>query len=298
MSNEGLCGNPQKHVPTCPNNSKNQSKSKKRRLIWIIVASSVISVIGLASAIVFMLMRCGGTLADGMMVAVKVFNVQMEAALILEYMPNESLDKLLYSRDYCLNIMQRLNIMVDVASALEYLHHGYSVPVIHCDLKPSNVLLDNNMVEHLTDFGIAKLLTKEESIAHTTTFATIGYIAPEYGLELEGLISKRSDIYSFGITLLETFTKKKPSDEMFMGDLSLRSFVHSSLQHELNQIVDTDLLTLDEEKLSQKLQCVSSIMELAMNCTANIPMERMNMSDVVAALKKINQVLSSCYQMT
>ncbi|XP_070031377.1 probable LRR receptor-like serine/threonine-protein kinase At3g47570 [Nicotiana tomentosiformis] len=369
MSNEGLCGNPQKHVPACPSNSK------KRRLIWILVASLVIFVIGVVSSIVFILMRrrvktvnaedewspeiapqrisyyelqratqgfdgnnligsgsfgsvYKGTLADGMIVAVKVFNVQMEGtfqtfdreceilrtlrhrnltkiissccnldfkALILEYMPNESLDKLLHSRDYCLNIMQRLNIMVDVASALEYLHHGYSVPVIHCDLKPSNVLLDNDMVGHLTDFGIAKLLTKEESIAHTTTFATIGYIAPEYGLE--GIVSKRSDVYSYGIMLLETFTKKKPNDEMF-GDLNLRSFVHNSLPDELNKIIDANLLTLDEENLSQKLQCVSAIMELAMNCTANIAAERMNMTNVVAALKKIKQKLSSCYRTT
>ncbi|KAH0696989.1 hypothetical protein KY290_016322 [Solanum tuberosum] len=373
MSNKGLCGNPQKHVPACPSYSKNQSKSKKRNLIWIIVTSSVISVIGLASAIVFMLMRRGGKtinaevewspevapqrfsyyalqratqnfnennllgsgsfgcvykgmLADGMIIAVKVFNVQMEGtfqtfdreceilrnlrhrnltkivssccnldfkALILEYMPNESLEKLLYSLDYCLHMMQRLNIMVDVASALEYLHHGYSVPVIHCDVKPSNVLLDNDMMGHLTDFGIAKLLTKEESIAQTTTFATIGYIAPEYGLE--GLISKRSDVYSFGIMLLETFTKKKPSDEKFAGDLNLRSWVHNSLPEELDQIIDADLLTVDEQNLSKKLQCVSSIMELAMNCTTSIPVERMNMTDVVETLNKIKQKLSFCY---
>ncbi|XP_059294506.1 receptor kinase-like protein Xa21 [Lycium ferocissimum] len=371
LSNEGLCGNPQKHVPACRSNSKSRSISKKRRLIWI--AFSVISVIGLISGIVFALMRrqgkivkaedawspgvapqrisyyelqratqsfdgnnllgsgsfgsvYKGTLADGIVIAVKVFNMQMEGtfltfdreceilrnlrhrnlikiigsccnldfkALILEYMPNKSLDKFLYSQDYCLNIMQRLNIMVDVASALEYLHHGYSVPIIHCDLKPSNVLLDNDMVGHLTDFGIAKLLTKEESIAHTTTFATIGYIAPEYGLE--GLVSRRSDVYSYGIMLLETFTKKKPNDEMFTGDTNLRSCVHNLLPNELDQIIDADLLTLDEQNLSQKLQCISSIMELAVNCTSNTAVERMNMTNVVAALEKIKEKLSSCY---
>lgn len=214
-------------------------------------------------------------------------------ALILEYMPNESLDKLLYSRDYGLNILQRLNIMVDVASPLEYLHHGYSVPVIHCDLKPSNVLLDNDMVGHLTDFGIAKLMTKEESIAHTTTFATIGYIAPEYGLE--GLISMRFDVYSYGIMHLETFTKKKPNDELFTGDLNLRNSVHNLFPDELHQIIDADLLTLNEQNSSLKLQCVSSIMELAMKCTISIPVERMNMTGVVTTLKKIKQMLSSCY---
>ncbi|OIT19628.1 putative lrr receptor-like serinethreonine-protein kinase [Nicotiana attenuata] len=157
----------------------------------------------------------------------------------------------------------------------------------------SNVLLDKDTVGHLSDFGIAKLLTKEESIAHTITFATIGYISPEYGLE--GLISKRSDVYSYGIMLLETFTKKKPNDEMFTGDLDLRSCVHSSLPYKLDQIIDGDLLTLDEEKISEKLQCVASVMELAMNCTAKSPGERMNMTDVVAALKKIKDRLSSHY---
>ncbi|XP_059290329.1 LRR receptor-like serine/threonine-protein kinase EFR isoform X3 [Lycium ferocissimum] len=267
-----------------------------------------------------------GTLEDGMIVAVKVFNVQLEGtfqtfdreceilwnlhhrnltkiissccnldfkALVLEYMPNVSLDNLLYSQDYSINIMQQLNVMVDVASALEYLHHGYFVPIIHCDLKPSNVLLDKDMVGHLTDFGIAKLLTKEESIAHTATFATIGYIAPECGLE--GLISKRSDVYSYGIMLLETFTKKKPNDEMFTGDVDLRSWVHSSLHDKVDEIIDADLLTIDEENLNEKLQYVSSIMELAMNCRAKSPVERMNMTDIVVALEKIKQQLSSQY---
>ncbi|KAH9716488.1 protein kinase domain-containing protein [Citrus sinensis] len=100
-------------------------------------------------------------------------------ALILEYMPHGSLEKSLYSSNYILDIFQRLNIMVDVATTLEYLHFGYSAPVIHCDLKPSNVLLDDNMVAHLSDFGIAKLLIGEDqSITQTQTLATIGYMAP------------------------------------------------------------------------------------------------------------------------
>jgi len=98
--------------------------------------------------------------------------------------------------------------------------------------------------------------------------------------------------------LLETFTKKKPSDEKFAGDLNLRCWVHNSLPDELDQIIDADLLTVNEQNLSQKLQCVSFIMELAMNCTTSIPVERMNMTDVVTTLKKIKQKLSSCYWTT
>ncbi|KAK4361214.1 hypothetical protein RND71_020166 [Anisodus tanguticus] len=143
------------------------------------------------------------------------------------------------------------------------------------------------------DSSCQKLLTKEESIAHTKTFATIGYIALEYGLE--GLISKRSDVYSYGILLLETFTKKKPNDEMFTGDLDLRSWVHSSLPDKLDEIIDAGLLTVDEENSPEMLQHMSSIMELAMNCIAKSPVERMNMTGVVAALEKIKQQLSSRY---
>ncbi|PHT49336.1 hypothetical protein CQW23_09083 [Capsicum baccatum] len=68
--------------------------------------------------------------------------------------------------------------MIDVACSLEYLHHGCSLPVIHCDVKPSNVLLDEDMVSHLSDFGISKLLGEDKGDLYTKTLATLGYIAP------------------------------------------------------------------------------------------------------------------------
>ncbi|XP_021800142.1 probable LRR receptor-like serine/threonine-protein kinase At3g47570, partial [Prunus avium] len=148
-----------------------------------------------------------GTLSDGIDVAVKVFSLQLEGAfksfdreceilsnirhrnliccieidfkaLVLNYMPNGSLEKWLYSQSSSLNILQRLNIMIDAASALEYLHHGYSIPIVHCDMKPSNILLDDDMVAHVADFGIAKLSGGGDSITQTMTLATVGYMAP------------------------------------------------------------------------------------------------------------------------
>jgi LRR receptor-like serine/threonine-protein kinase FLS2 len=88
------------------------------------------------------------------------------------------LSQQLYSHNYCLNLLQRVNIMVDVASALVYLHHGQSQAVVHCDLKPANILLDEDMVAHVGDFGVAKILVENEDATQTKTLGTLGYIAP------------------------------------------------------------------------------------------------------------------------
>ncbi|CAI9111766.1 OLC1v1012079C2 [Oldenlandia corymbosa var. corymbosa] len=105
-------------------------------------------------------------------------------ALVLEYMHNGSLEKWLHSNNYFLNIMQRLDIMIDVATALEYLHNDHSTSMVHCDLKPSNILLDEDIVAHISDFGIAKFLREEDSFIYTNTIATFGYVAPGKKYEL------------------------------------------------------------------------------------------------------------------
>ncbi|KAI9077440.1 hypothetical protein K1719_040589 [Acacia pycnantha] len=118
-------------------------------------------------------------------------------SLIMEFMENGSLDRWLYSHNYYLDILQRLNIMIDVALALEYLHHRSPTLVVHCDVKPSNVLLDKDMVAHLSDF--------------------------EYGSN--GVVSAKGDVFSYGILLMEMFTRKKPTDEMFVEGLTLKDWV-------------------------------------------------------------------------
>ncbi|KAM3322567.1 putative LRR receptor-like serine/threonine-protein kinase [Capsicum chacoense] len=194
-----------------------------------------------------------GTLADGMVVAIKVFNTELQHAfrsfdvecqvlrsirhrnlvkvisscasfdykvLVLQYMPNENLESWIHSPDKFLDLTQRLKVMIDVASAMEYLQGGHLFVVVHCDLKPSNILLDGDMVAKVSDFGISKLLTAETLIAHTKTLGTIGYMAPEYGSE--GKVSTKGDVYSFGILLMETFTRKSPVDHLFVGDFTLK----------------------------------------------------------------------------
>ncbi|KAI5419871.1 hypothetical protein KIW84_043865 [Lathyrus oleraceus] len=161
-------------------------------------------------------------------------------SLVMEFMSNGSVDKWLYSDNYYLTFLQRLNIMIDVASALEYLHHGSPIPVVHCDLKPTNVLLDEDMVAHVSDFGIAKLMDEGQSKTHTDTLATIGYLAPEYASE--GIVSIKGDVYNYGIMLMEIFTRRKPTDDIFVGDLSLKTWISGLLPNSILEVLDSNLI--------------------------------------------------------
>ncbi|PON87534.1 Serine/threonine protein kinase [Trema orientale] len=262
-----------------------------------------------------------GTLWDGKNVAIKVFNLDVEEgfktfdtecrvlrnirhrnlvriitccsnldfkALVLEYIPRGSLEKLLYSDDhFCFNISQRLNVMTDVASAIDYLHCGYSTPIVHCDLKPSNVLVDEDMVAHVADFGIAKLLCGEVTMTQTMTIATIGYMAPEYGLN--GIVSRRGDVYSYGIMLMEVFTAKKPTADMFIGEMNLKQWVENSFPDSVAQIIDAKLLRTEDRHYVIKKDCLSSVMELALACCATSPEERIDVKTILTAIKKIKK---------
>ncbi|XP_042013368.1 LRR receptor-like serine/threonine-protein kinase EFR [Salvia splendens] len=164
-----------------------------------------------------------GAFSDGMNFAVKVFNVELEGA-------NKSFEteSRILSTIRHRNLVRLLNISIDVALALEYLHHGNTFPIVHCDIKPSNVLLDEDMTARVADFGIAKLFVEEEAMVQTKTLATVGYAAPEYGSE--GKVSTSADVYSFGILLLEMFTRKKPTDDMFNEEMSLKEGVSGALE--------------------------------------------------------------------
>ncbi|GAY59882.1 hypothetical protein CUMW_197850 [Citrus unshiu] len=205
-------------------------------------------------------------------------------------MPNGSLEERLYSNEIILDIFQRLNIMINVAAALEYLHFGHLIPVIHCDLKSSNVLLDNNMVAHLSDFGIAKLLNGEDqSMMRTQTLAIIGYMSPEY--RIEGRVSTKADAYAYGIMLMETFSGKKPTSENFGGEMTLYCWGNDLLPTLVMGIVDTNLLSKKDKYFTTKEQRVSSIFKVALECTIELPEKRINTREIVTRLLKIRDIL-------
>ena len=129
-------------------------------------------------------------------------------ALVYDFMENGNLEEWLHSRQVNmgreqsrgLTLIQRVNVAVDVASALDYLHNHCSEPIAHCDIKPSNILLDGNMVAHVGDFGLAKLLRSSfcPSFSQTSSIGvrgTVGYIAP--GKFCDFLISYCLFVYLF-----------------------------------------------------------------------------------------------------
>ncbi|XP_018446824.1 LRR receptor-like serine/threonine-protein kinase EFR isoform X2 [Raphanus sativus] len=160
-------------------------------------------------------------------------------ALVYEFMPKGSLDTWLLQQpeedhhSRALTVPEKLNVAIDVGSALEYLHVHCHEAIAHCDLKPSNVLLDDELTAHVGDFGLARLLYKFDRESFLSQFSsagvrgTVGYAPPEYGMG--GQPSVKGDVYSFGILLLEMFTGKKPTDESFAGDYNLHSYAESVL---------------------------------------------------------------------
>ncbi|KAF7087954.1 hypothetical protein CFC21_091110 [Triticum aestivum] len=228
-------------------------------------------------------------------------------ALVLEFMPNGSLDRWLHIDVHAsqqlqgLTLMQRLNIAVDIADALDYLHNNCEPPIIHCDLKPSNILLNEDLVAHIGDFGLAKILSEpaaEQLINSKSSIGirgTIGYVAPEYGEG--GQVSSCGDVYSFGTVILELFTGMAPTHDMLRDGLTLHKHAENAFTGMLMQIVDPVLLSIEEANLTSLQDgsntmehgrnAILSVMKVALSCSNHAPTERMCMRDAAAAIRRI-----------
>ncbi|GJR63257.1 kinase-like domain-containing protein [Tanacetum coccineum] len=217
-------------------------------------------------------------------------------ALMYEYMPNGSVHDWLHSSANTskLNLLQRINILRDVATALDYLHIRCETTIVHSDLKPSNILLDADMVAHVGDFGLARLLgTDLNQNSSTGVKGTIGYAPPEYGIGSE--MTSSGDVYSFGILLLELMTGKKPTDDMFNEGLSIHKFASMALPDHVVDVIDGDASVLQSKEANAKKveECLAATIKIGVSCSVDSPPQRMKIEVVVIELQRILDVLQN-----
>ncbi|XVF86730.1 hypothetical protein PTKIN_Ptkin18bG0065600 [Pterospermum kingtungense] len=203
-------------------------------------------------------------------------------ALIYEYMENGNLRQHLSETNQdILKWKERLQIAIDAAQGLEYLHNGCKPPIVHRDLKPANILLTGSMEAKIADFGLSKTFVTE-NVSHITTCpnGTPGYIDPEF--QDSGNLNKKSDVYSFGIILFEIITGQ-PAIVTRLGR-------RISILEWLSPIVEKgDIRGIIDPRLQQgefDVNAAWKLVEIAMSCTQPASMQRPDMGLVLTELKE------------
>jgi hypothetical protein len=194
---------------------------------------------------------------------------RQELLLVYDYMPNGSLDAYLHKKDKPnLDWSQRLHIIKGVASGLVYLHEDWEQVVIHRDIKTSNVLLDDGMNGRLGDFGLARLHDHEADVHTTRVAGTWGYIAPE--LARLGKATKATDVYAFGIFMMEVACGRQPIEVSAHGEpLVLADWVFNTWQTgSLTDAMDT---RLEQGHVTEEVELV---LKLGLLCSHSLPKKR------------------------
>lgn len=202
--------------------------------------------------------------------------------LVYEYMPNGNLwDQLHAYQKIEMDWNVRYEIAVGAARGLEYLHHACDRPVIHRDVKSSNILLDEEMKPKIADFGLAKFVQTGKVMDSTHLIAgTHGYIAPEYGYTCN--VTEKSDIYSFGVVLMELVTGKKPVEPEFGENKDIVYWVYNEMR------TRDDVTTLVDPSISKDAkEGAVKVLSIAWHCTNKLPALRPSMRMVVKMLEEV-----------
>lgn len=208
--------------------------------------------------------------------------------LAYEYMANGSLEKWLFkkNKEFMLDWDTRFNIALGTAKGLAYLHEDCDVKIVHCDIKPENVLLDDHFLAKVSDFGLAKLMTREQSHVFTTMRGTRGYLAPEWITNYA--ISEKSDVFSYGMVLLEIIGGRKNYDPSESSEKShFPSYAFKMMEEgKLKDLIDRNL------KVEEKDERVSTTIKVALWCIQDDMSLRPSMAKVVQMLEGICPVPS------
>uniref|UniRef100_A0A6M2ENX2 non-specific serine/threonine protein kinase n=1 Tax=Populus davidiana TaxID=266767 RepID=A0A6M2ENX2_9ROSI len=205
--------------------------------------------------------------------------------LIYDFLSGGSLDEALHERSEQLDWDARLTVILGAAKGLAYLHHDCSPRIIHRDIKSSNILLDGNLEARVTDFGLAKLLGDEESHITTIVAGTFGYLAPEY--MQSGRATEKTDVYSFGVLVLELLSGKRPTDASYIEKgLNIVGWLNFLItENRPREIADPNCEGVQVESLD-------ALLSVATQCVSSSPEDRPTMHRVVQVLE--SEVMTPC----
>ncbi|XP_077234798.1 LRR receptor-like serine/threonine-protein kinase FEI 1 isoform X2 [Tasmannia lanceolata] len=205
--------------------------------------------------------------------------------LIYDFLPGGSLDEALHERSEQLDWDSRLKIIMGAAKGLAYLHHDCSPRIIHRDIKSSNILLDGNLEARVSDFGLAKLLEDDESHITTIVAGTFGYLAPEY--MQSGRATEKTDVYSFGVLVLEVLSRKRPTDSSFIEKgLNIVGWLNFLvIENRQREIIDPHCEGV-------QIPSLDGLLSVAIQCVSSSPEDRPTMHRVVQVLE--SEVMTPC----
>nr|ACN25535.1 unknown [Zea mays] len=200
--------------------------------------------------------------------------------LVYEYMANGSLGDVLHSeKRHILDWPMRYKIAVNAAEGLSYLHHDCKPVIVHRDVKSNNILLDAEYGAKIADFGVARTIG-DGPATMSMIAGSCGYIAPEYAYTLH--VTEKSDIYSFGVVILELVTGKKPLAAE-IGEMDLVAWVTAKVeQYGLESVLDQNL----DEQFKDEM-CM--VLKIGLLCVSNLPTKRPSMRSVVMLLLEVKE---------